>query len=125
MQETKYWIWHLISSVVILILLSIHMITNHLSCLLGWFNPLGGEPTEWGNILARGKLFFYGIMYVLLLASGLYHGLFGSRKIIFELGISSGFKKLISIFFIIIGVFLFIIGCWATFSFYFIANATF
>ena len=123
MQETKYWTWHMISGVIILILLGIHMITNHLSSLLGWFNPLGGESTEWGNLIERGKLIIYVIMYVLLLATVLYHGFYGCRKIIFELGISYRYKKVTNILFIIFGVFLFIIGCLATFTFYIIANA--
>ena len=97
MRETKFWTWHIFTGLLILVLLSIHMITMHLDGILGWFNPAGGEAIDWANLIARAKLFIYAILYIVLLAAALYHGLYGFRTILFELGPKQGIQTFISV----------------------------
>jgi len=123
MKETKYWFWHMFAGLIILVLLGIHMITVHLSFLLGWFNPAGGEAINWENLVARGRLFIYTFIYILLLAAALYHGLYGFRTILFEVGLKGGFQRVINALFIIAGICLFVLGSWTATKFYFMAQA--
>jgi len=110
MRETKYWTWHIFAGIIILILLGIHMITMHLSTLLGWFNPAVGEAIGWDNVIARAKDGIYVVFYIVLLAAALYHGLYGFRRILFELGLKRGAQKFINILFIVAGICLFGFG---------------
>ncbi|MCD6161827.1 MAG: hypothetical protein J7K40_05375 [candidate division Zixibacteria bacterium] len=122
MRETKYWTWHIFAGMIILFLLGIHMITMHLDIILGWFNPAGVEATSWNNVIDRAKLFIYIIFYIALLAAALYHGLYGFRTILFELGLKQGTQKFINILFFIIGICLFALGSWAAIEFHFMAK---
>ena len=123
MRETKYWTWHIFAGIIILILLGIHMITMHLSVLLGWFNPAGGEAIDWDNLIARASQLIYAGVYIALLAAALYHGLYGFRTILFELGLKQGAQKFINILFIVAGICLFAFGTWTAWSFRIIAQA--
>ena len=123
MREVKYWSWHMLAGVIILILLGLHMITVHLYALLGWFNPAGGAATDWPNLIARGKLIIYTIVYIIMLASALYHGFYGFRTILFELGPTPRIQKLINTLVVVIGLCLFIIGTWAVLKFQILAQA--
>ena len=122
MKETKYWFWHMFSGAIILFLLGIHMITVHMSSLLGWFNPTGGEAIAWENLVARGRLFIFTAIYILLLATALYHGLYGFRTILFETGLTRGLQRSINIVFILAGISLFALGCWSAVAFYLVAK---
>lgn len=122
MNETKYWTWHMLAGVVILILLGIHMITMHLDEILGWFNPAGGAAIDWGNVLARGRVVIYAVFYILLLAAALYHGLYGFRTILFELGPKPGLQRLLNVLFLVVGMALFVFGTWAAVKFNIIAR---
>ena len=122
MQETKLWTWHIFTGLIILVLLGIHMITMHLDGILGWFNPAGGEAIDWANLVARAKLFIYAILYIVLLAAALYHGLYGFRTILFELGPRQGIQTSISVLFWIMGISLFVLGTWAALKFHIIAQ---
>ena len=121
MRETKYWTWHILAGIVILVLLGIHMITMHLDALVGWFNPAGGEATTWDNVILRTRLVIYEFFYIALLATALYHGLYGLRTILFELGPKQGTQKFINILFLIAGICLFALGSWVAIKFHFIA----
>ena len=122
MKETKYWTWHMFAGVIILVLLGLHMITMHLNTILGLFNPFGGEAIEWANVAARGKLVIYAVFYIALLGVALYHGLYGFRTILFELGLKRGTQKFINVLFVIVGLVLFAIGTWAAIKFQSVAQ---
>lgn len=122
MRETKYWTWHILAGMIILVLLGIHMITMHLDAILGWFNPSGGEAIDWDNVIARAKLIIYAIVYIALLVVALYHGLYGFRTILFELGPKQGTQRFINILFLVVGICLFALGSWVTIKFYVIAQ---
>lgn len=123
MQETKYWTWHIFAGIIIVVLLGIHMITMHLAAILGWFNPTGIEAVDWNNVVARARQSIYIFFYVLLLAAALYHGLYGFRTILFELGLKRGMQKFINILFLVGGICLFVLGTWVAAKFYVIAQA--
>lgn len=122
MRETKYWTWHILAGIIILVLLGIHMITMHLDAILGWFNPAGGEAIDWNNVITRAKMVIYAVIYIALLMVALYHGLYGFRTILFELGPKQGTQRLINILFLIIGICLFALGSWVTIKFHVIAH---
>ena len=113
MRDQKLWTWHLAAGVIILFLLGLHMAIMHLDALLGIFNPAGGHPIDWANVVARGKSAFFMITYVVLLGAALFHGLYGLRNILFELNPSAGTKSLLSWILIFSGVSLFMAGTWA------------
>jgi len=114
MRETKLWTWHIATAAIILVLLTLHMIIMHLDDVLGAFNPSGGEAIAWANVLARSQMVFFVIIYTLLLAVALYHGLYGLRTILFELGLRRPLQKLVNVVFWIGGIGLFVLGTCAT-----------
>jgi len=110
MRETKYWTWHIAAGAVILILLALHMVIMHLDNILGLLNPSGGDAIAWANVLARSRMVFFVVVYVLLLGAALYHGLYGLRTILFELGPKPPLQKMINVVFWIGGIGLFALG---------------
>lgn len=113
MRETSYWIWFVIAGVLIFVLGGLHMMTVHMSAILGIFNPAGSDAVAWENVAARSKSLFFTVTYILLLAAVLYHGFFGLRTILFELGPSRGGQRFITTFLWCAGIVLFIIGAYA------------
>ncbi len=122
MRDQGLWTWHIISGLVILILLGLHMGIMHLDYVLGIFNPAGGHPIDWANVVARGKSSLFAVTYVLLLGTALFHGFYGLRNIIFELGPSSGVKKAVSWFFVVAGAGLFVLGTWAAWTSFYLSK---
>jgi len=112
MGETKYWTWHILAGAVVLILLALHMAIMHLDDLLGaWaMNPSGGEAIAWENVIARSQMAATVVLYILLLGAALYHGLYGLRTILFELGPPRPLQTLINVVFWIGGAGLFTLG---------------
>ena len=115
-RDHKLWTWHLAAGLLILVLAGLHMAIMHLDALLGIFNPAGGHPIDWENVVARSQSLFFTITYVLLLGAALFHGLYGLRNIFFELDPAEPFKKSISWVLILIGVGLFVVGTWAAWA---------
>jgi succinate dehydrogenase / fumarate reductase membrane anchor subunit len=110
MRETKWWTWHIAAGAIILIVLALHMLIMHLSSVVGAFNPSGGEAIAWANVLARSKMLSFVFAYILLLGAALYHGLYGFRTILFELGPAPALQKIINVTFWIGGLALFALG---------------
>lgn len=118
MKETKWWAWHMIAGVVILVLLGLHMIVTHFDSLVGFQNPVKDEEGKasainWENVVERAKLVSTAIIYVVLLAAALFHGLYGFRTILFELSLGKGLRMVITVLFWLIGLGMFIFGTWA------------
>jgi succinate dehydrogenase/fumarate reductase cytochrome b subunit len=111
-KETKYWTWHMTAGVVLLLLLGLHMLIMHMGTALV-FAPYGSDPTSFENSLFRDGKLFFTVTYVVLLAVGLYHGLYGLRTLLFELTLKPGTEKTITIVLLIMGVGLFGLGTWA------------
>ena len=93
MRETAYWIWFLIAGLVIFVLGGLHMAVVHLSGIVGIFNPAGAEAVAWENVAFRSHSAFFMTAYILLLAAVLYHGFYGLRTIVFELGIGKACQR--------------------------------
>lgn len=114
-KDTKLWTWHIIAAAAILLLLGFHMLMMHLNALLGLeaYNPASEDPLFWENVIHRGQQFAFAVVYILLLAAALYHGLYGLRNILFEMDPSERLKKTISIVLMVIGFVFLVIGSWA------------
>ena len=115
-RDLKLWTWHIAAGLLILVLLGLHMAIMHLDALLGIFNPAGGHPIDWPNVAARSQSVFFMVTYVLLLGAALFHGLYGLRNILFELGPAAPLKKSISWVLILVGLGLFTVGSWAAWA---------
>ncbi len=124
MRDQKLWTWHLAAGAIILFLLGLHMAIMHLDALLGIFNPAGGHPIDWANVVARGQSLAFTLTYVLLLGAALFHGLYGLRNILFELDPAPPLKKALSWVLILVGVGLFIFGTWAAWVGHQVASLT-
>lgn len=112
MRETAYWTWFIIAAIVILVFAGLHMIVMHLS-VFGVFNPEGGAVTNWGNVAFRSQHQFLAFTYIILLGAALYHGLYGLRTIVFELGPKKSFQDSFTVLLWIVGLVLFAIGTYA------------
>jgi succinate dehydrogenase / fumarate reductase membrane anchor subunit len=112
MKETAYWTWFIIAAIVILFLGGLHIVIMHLSAL-GFYNPGGGAATNWENVAFRSQHQFIAFTYIILLGAALYHGLYGLRTIIFELGPRKSFQECFTVFLWIIGLILFGVGAYS------------
>ena len=110
MRESRLWFWHILSAVVILVLLGLHMGTMHLSELLHMAGIGSGDPVESSQVFERSRQAVYMVTYILLLGTGLFHGLYGLRSIFFELSLSKALEKTIGGFLAVAGVALFLYG---------------
>jgi len=110
MRESRLWFWHILSAVVILVLLGVHMGTMHLSELLHLMGIGSGDPVESSQVFQRSRQAVYMITYILLLGTGLFHGLYGLRSMFFELSLSKSLEKAIGGVLAIAGIALFFYG---------------
>ena len=113
MKETAYWIWFIIAGIVLFCLVGLHMMIMHLNGLVGIFNPAGTVSTAWENVMFRNQSLFFTVTYIMMLAAALYHGLYGLRTILLELGLRKAAQHLVTVFFWIVGIGLFIFGTYA------------
>jgi len=113
MRDQKLWTWHLAAGLVILVFLGLHMAIMHLNAILGVFNPAGGHPIDWQNVVARARSAGFAVSYVVLLGAALFHGLYGLRNILFELDPARWLKRTIGIVLLLGGLGLFVYGTWA------------
>lgn len=123
MRDQKLWTWHLFAGVVIFFLLGLHMAIMHLDAALGLFNPANGHPIDWANVVARAKSVGFALTYVLLLGAALFHGLYGLRNVICELGLGATARVAVSRGLLAIGLALFILGTWAAWASHQLASA--
>lgn len=110
MRETPFWTWHLIAGIVVLVFLGLHMLVMHLDGLVGIANPHGSDSVAWGNVMHRAQFLFFTVTYIVLLGAALYHGLFGTRILLFELGLKPGAQQVVTIGLWAIGLVLFALG---------------
>ncbi|MBP1610375.1 MAG: hypothetical protein H6Q04_2610 [Acidobacteria bacterium] len=114
MNQTRYWSWHMVAGVIILVLLGLHMVTMHMGGLTGLFvADRTLESVAEPNSQARDALLSMTFMYVVLLGIALFHGLYGLRTILFELTLKPATEKVISALLLIAGLGLFVFGTWA------------
>ncbi len=113
MRDQRWWTWHVLASLVILVFLGLHMVVMHMEAIVRVFNPEPGHPIEWANVVARAKSAFFMVTYIVLLGAALFHGLYGLRNILFELNPATGVKKGLNALFVVGGLALFVFGAWA------------
>ncbi len=123
MRDQKLWTWHVAAGLLIVVFLGLHMVIMHMSRTVGIGNPAGGHPVDWGNVVARSKSLFFTVTYVLLLGAALFHGLYGLRNMVCELGPSAGLKKAINALLLVGGLGLFGLGTWAAIASFQLANS--
>jgi succinate dehydrogenase / fumarate reductase membrane anchor subunit len=116
MRDQRLWTWHVLAGLVILVFLGLHMAIMHLDVLVGIFNPADPHPIAWANVVARAKMGFFTVSYIVLLGAALFHGLYGLRNILFELGPARGVKSALNLVLAAGGVGLFVFGAWAAWT---------
>ena len=112
MKESTSWYLFMFAGLIIFVLLGLHMIIMHLDQLLYALGAGDHEVLEFNSVAERGKQSFFMISYIVLLATALYHGLYGLRTIIFELNIKKMLQKALTVVFSICGIGLFIYGAY-------------
>ena len=115
MRHSRLWTWHILAGLVILVLLGLHMVIMHLDEILplAGLNPAGGEAIDWANVVARGKMVFFMVTYIILLGAALFHGLYGLNTIVAETNTASGLKRFTAAALTVLGVALFVVGTYA------------
>ena len=116
MRDQRLWTWHVLAGLVIFVFLGLHMAIMHLDTVLGWFNPAGMKPIAWESVLQRARMGFFTVSYVVLLGAALFHGLYGLRNILFELGLGRGLKAALNVVLAVGGLGLFVFGAWAAWA---------
>ena len=110
MRESRLWFWHILSSIVILVLLGLHMGTMHLGEVLQMAGIGSGDPVDASKVFERSRQAVYMVTYILLLGTGLFHGLYGLRSIFFEMSLPKRAEKTVGGILALGGIALFIYG---------------
>jgi succinate dehydrogenase / fumarate reductase membrane anchor subunit len=118
-RHTLYWAVNMVSALAILALLGFHMGLIHLDGLLGLVNPAWTEPLAWDRVVARGRSGWFTITYVLLVATALYHGLYGLHTVLTEVWNSPRAAARIAAGCWAAGILLFTVGTTALLVFHF------
>ena len=118
MRDQALWTWHVGAAMIIIVLLGLHMTIMHLDEVVRIFSPAPGEEIDWANVTARAQSVGFMVIYVLMLAAALFHGLYGLRSILFELNPGRTLKQGITVAFLLGGFGLFALGAWAAVATY-------
>jgi succinate dehydrogenase hydrophobic anchor subunit len=113
MRESKLWFWHILSSVIILVLLGIHMGIMHLGEILSAIGIGSGDAVASEAVFHRSQQLMFMVTYILLLGAALFHGFYGLRSMLFELSLSKGLEKSIGALCAVAGIGLFLYGSYA------------
>ena len=120
MRETRLWSLHLLAIPVILVLLGMHFALMHYAPV--FYGMSVEEARSFEVMIERGRSLAQFVLYILLLAAGLYHGFYGLRGIIRELPLTPSLAKTVDIGILIVGLLVFALGTyvtWWTFSYRF------
>ena len=110
MKQTAYWVWFMIAGIVMFVFAGLHMLTVHLSAVVGLFNPAGADSVAWANVAFRSRNALFVVMYIIILAAALYHGFYGLRTILFEMGLKQPARRPLTVLLWVIGLILFGFG---------------
>lgn len=113
MKESRLWFWFIASGLVMIILLAIHMSIMHMSFLMAKLGLGSEDVLNSASVLFRSRMPFHVLVYILLLGTGLFHGLYGLRGIVYELPIGEVLKKTGDILILLAGFSLFLFGAYA------------
>jgi len=111
MRESKLWVLHIITAIVILVFLSSHMVIMHMGSILSslGFN-FSDSPTSSEEVFRRSQQVLFMVVYIVLLGTALFHGLYGLRSIFYELSLPKILEKIIGRVLCVAGIALFIYG---------------
>lgn len=112
MRDRTRWTLHLAAALVLVVGLSAHLAVMHLSPSLHLAAAPGARPVAWASVVARTRGAAWAIGYVVLLGAGLYHGLYGLRTLLRELGPRPGTGRTLDATLAAAGVALFVFGAW-------------
>ncbi|HSL30747.1 MAG TPA: hypothetical protein VK900_16215 [Anaerolineales bacterium] len=118
MRETRLWSLHLLAIPVILVLLGMHFALMHYAPI--FYGMSVEEARSFEVMIERGRSLAQFVLYILLLAAGLYHGFYGLRGILRELPLTPALAKAVDIGILTIGLLVFGLGTyvtWWTFSY--------
>ena len=118
MRETRLWSLHILVIPIIAVLLGMHFAIMHYAPV--FYGMSVEEARSYDVMIERGKSVAQLVIYILLLAAGLYHGLYGLRGIIRELPLTPALAKAVDVGILLLGLFIFALGTyvtWWTFSF--------
>jgi succinate dehydrogenase hydrophobic anchor subunit len=120
MRETRLWSIHLLAIPVILVLLGMHFALMHYAPV--FYGMRVEEARSFEVMIERGRSLAQFVLYILLLAAGLYHGFYGLRGIIRELPLSPALSRAVDFGVLLAGLLTFALGTyvtWWTFSYKF------
>jgi succinate dehydrogenase hydrophobic anchor subunit len=118
MRETRLWSLHLLAIPIILVLLGMHFALMHYAPV--FYGMSVEEARSFEVMVERGRNAAQFVLYILLLAAGLYHGFYGLRGIIRELPLTPSLARLVDIGILLFGLLIFGLGTyvtWWTFSY--------
>ena len=118
MRETRLWSLHLLAIPIILVLLGMHFALMHYAPV--FYGMSVEEARSFEVMIERGRSLAQFVLYILLLAAGLYHGFYGLRGIIRELPLTPVLAKAVDVSILVIGLLVFALGAyvtWWTFSY--------
>ena len=118
MRETRLWSLHLLAIPIIFVLLGMHFAVMHYAPV--FYGMSVEEARSFEVMIERGRSVAQLVLYILLLAAGLYHGLYGVRGILRELPLTPAISKAVDIGILLFGLFIFALGTyvtWWTFSY--------
>ncbi len=117
MRETRLWSLHLLVIPIIAVLLGAHFAIMHYAPV--FYDMSVEKARDFSTMIERGRSVAQFVVYILLLAAGLYHGLYGTRGIIRELPLSPALAKVVDWGILLVGIAIFALGTyvtWWTFS---------
>jgi succinate dehydrogenase hydrophobic anchor subunit len=120
MRETRLWSLHLLAIPVIFVLLGLHFAVMHYAPV--FYGMSVEEARSFEVMVERGRNVAQFVLYILLLAAGLYHGLYGLRGILRELPLTPSLSKAVDVGILLFGLLIFSFGTyvtWWTFSYKF------
>lgn len=117
-RRFKYWLLNAIAGLVVLLLAGVHLATFHLDDVLAPVLGLSTEPLAWAEVQARGAQVAQVAIYILLLATALFHGFYGLRTVLTEVWGGRRAAMAISIACWVLGLGLFSIGTFAAIYFH-------
>lgn len=118
MRETRLWSLHLLAIPIILVLLGMHFALMHYAPV--FYGMSVEEARSFEVMIERGRSVAQFVLYILLLAAGLYHGFYGLRGIIRELPLTPALAKAVDVGILLVGLLVFALGTyvtWWTFSY--------
>jgi succinate dehydrogenase / fumarate reductase membrane anchor subunit len=113
MRESTLWILHILAAVVILVALGIHIAIMHLDFLMGVLGAGGGDVLAYASVMERSDALSHTVIYIVLLATALYHGFYGFRSICYELPLGRTLERTVDIASIAAGFGFFFWGSYA------------